>query len=82
MDDGLLDLGIADALSRWQLLQLLPKALQGNHVGHPAFSLVQFRKLWLTTNDPLPVEMDGEVITESAEQIEITVQPARLQLVV
>jgi YegS/Rv2252/BmrU family lipid kinase len=82
MDDGLLDLGIADALSRWQLLQLLPKALQGNHVDHPGFTLLQFRKLRLTTNDPLPVEMDGEVITEHAEQIDMHVQPARLQMIV
>lgn len=82
MDDGLLDLGIADALSRWQLLQLLPKALQGAHVGHPAFTLVQFRNLCLTSNDPLPVEMDGEVITEHAERVDMTVQPARLQLIV
>ncbi len=81
-DDGLLDLGIAAALSRWELLQLLPKALQGNHVAHPAFTLTQFRQLHLTTAHPLAVEMDGEVITEVAEQIEITVQPARLQLVV
>lgn len=82
MDDGLLDLGIADAMSRWQLLQLLPKALQGAHVHHPAFTLVQFKRLTLSTAVPLAIEMDGEVITEEAEQIEMVVQPARLQLIV
>ncbi|MCB0064830.1 MAG: diacylglycerol kinase family lipid kinase [Caldilineaceae bacterium] len=82
IDDGLLDLGVADALSRWQLLQLLPKALQGNHVHHPAFTLVQFRQMQLKTSEPLPVEMDGEVITEQAEEITMTVQPGRLQLLI
>lgn len=82
IDDGLLDLGIADALSRWELLQLLPKALQGTHVNHPGFTLVQFRNMQLRTSEPLPVEMDGEVITEQAEEITMTVQPSRLQLLV
>lgn len=82
MDDGLLDLGIAEALSRWQLLQLLPKALNGAHIGHPAFTLARFSNMQMTTEEPMAVEMDGEVVTEDAEEIEISVRPGRLQLLI
>lgn len=82
LDDGLLDLGIADAIARWRVLLLLPKALQGNHVTDPAFALTQVRSVQIVSPDELPVHLDGEVISRNADQIALTVQPARLQVLV
>lgn len=82
LDDGLLDLGIADAIARWRVLLLLPKALQGNHVTDPAFALTQVRSVQIVSPDELPIHLDGEVISRNADQIALTVQPARLQVIV
>lgn len=82
LDDGLLDLGVADAIARWRVLLLLPKALQGKHVTDPAFSLTQVQAVQLASRDELPVHLDGEVISRNADLIELTLQPARLQVIV
>jgi YegS/Rv2252/BmrU family lipid kinase len=82
MDDGLLDVGIADAVSRWRVLTLLPKALQGTHVSDPAFTLVRCRKIHISCRDTLPVQLDGEVAASNAEELAIEIQPQRLEIVV
>ncbi len=82
LDDGLLDLGIADAIARWQVLLLLPKALQGKHVSDPAFALTQVQSVQFSSRDELPVHLDGEVISRNADHVELTLQPARLQVIV
>jgi len=82
LDDGLLDLGVADAIARWRVLLLLPKALQGNHITDPAFALTQVRSVKINSSDELPIHLDGEVISRNADQIELTVQPARLHVIV
>lgn len=82
LDDGLLDLGVADALPRGRVLLLLPKALQGKHVSDPAFSLSQAQTVQIVSRDELPVHLDGEVISHNADRIELTLQPARLQVIV
>lgn len=82
LDDGLLDLGIADAIARWRVLLLLPKALHGKHVDDPAFALTQVQAVQLTSSDELPVHLDGEVISRNVDRLELTLQPARLQVIV
>jgi YegS/Rv2252/BmrU family lipid kinase len=82
IDDGLLDLVMADAMPRWQVLRLLPKAIPGKHLGDPAVTLVLIRTLQISAPQPFPLELDGEVVTQSAERLEMTVQPSRLEVIV
>jgi len=82
IDDGLLDLVMADAMPRRQVLQLLPKAIPGKHLDDPAVTLVLIRRLEISAQRPFPLEMDGEVITQRALTVELTVEPARLQVIV
>jgi YegS/Rv2252/BmrU family lipid kinase len=81
IDDGLLDLVMADMMPRWQVLQLLPKAIPGNHLGDPAVSSHAIRTLHIRGEQPFPLEMDGEVVTQSATAVTIRVQPGRLRLI-
>jgi len=81
VDDGLLDLVMAETMPRWQVLQLLPKAIPGKHLGDPAITSVQVRSVHITAEQPFPLEMDGEVITQAAEEIQLTVQPSRLEVI-
>lgn len=82
VDDGLLDLVFAGALSRWQVLQLLPKTIVGKHLHHPAITFARISHLQIRGAVPFPVELDGEVITQRAEHMEIGIHPQRLQVIV
>ncbi len=80
MDDGLLDMGVADALTTVQILKLLPLTLFGAHRNSPVFHLTRCREAHLRFQGPVPVHTDGEVITEAAVEAHVTVQPGRLRL--
>jgi YegS/Rv2252/BmrU family lipid kinase len=82
MDDGLIDVGIAAAVSRWRILRLLPKALQGKHTSDPAMTMLRCHKLQIEVAEPLPMHVDGEVVARTAERIEVSVQPGRLMVIV
>jgi diacylglycerol kinase family enzyme len=43
--DGIFDLCVADAMSRLNVLRIVPKSLDGTHVGHPLISMLQARKI-------------------------------------
>jgi diacylglycerol kinase (ATP) len=82
LDDGYLDGAIAAAVSRWRILWLLPKALYGKHTKDPIVTMFRCRRLSITAAAPMPVHVDGEVISPTAEWVEVDLQPGRLQLVV
>jgi YegS/Rv2252/BmrU family lipid kinase len=82
LDDGLLDLCIADAIPRRHILRLLPKVVRGTHRNEPVVQLTRIARLVVESEDPLPVHADGEMLWEDAHRVEITVEPARLDVVV
>ena len=82
MDDGLLDMGIAAALSTPRILILLPQVMMGLHRNSSAIRLVRCREVRVTTSQPVPIHADGEVVTEAATQVEAVVEPRRLEVVV
>ncbi len=82
LDDGLLNLCIADAIPRRQILRLLPKVVKGTHRNEPVVQLTRIIRLVVESEDPLPVHADGEMLWEDAHRVEITVEPARLDVVV
>jgi YegS/Rv2252/BmrU family lipid kinase len=81
-DDGLLDLGVAKALPRLQILKLLPKVMRGTHKNDPAIMLTRTTHVTIESDYPLPVHADGEVIYTDAKRLDISIQPARLELIV
>lgn len=81
-DDGLLDLCIADAIPRMQILRLLPKVMKGTHRGEPVVEMTRSTRLLVESTDPLPVHADGEILWEDAHRVEITVEPSRLDVIV
>ena len=80
-DDGLLDYMYADALSRPEILRLLPKAMKGTHIYDPAAHLGRTTRLTVTSTVPVPVHCDGEILTAEARQVDVEVLPARLRLI-
>ncbi len=81
VDDGLLDYLYADALSRPEILRLLPKAMKGTHIYDPAAHLGRTTRLTVSSVAPVPVHCDGEILTMGTHHVEIEVLPASLYLI-
>lgn len=81
IDDGLMDMGLVQALSTPRILALLPKVMVGAHRNHPAIRLVRCTSVQISADRPMPVHADGEVLTKVAREIEAVIQPQRLQVI-
>lgn len=61
-DDGLFDVYVAEALTRAQLLALLPQVYTGAHAKHPAIHLLRGENVRITPRGPIHAHVDGDVI--------------------
>lgn len=77
-DDGLLDVCIAGDVSRPAIFPLIPRFMNGSHATHPQCTLVQGRKITVSSPEGLAAHIDGEIYTTSAKRFEMTSLPARL----
>lgn len=62
LDDGLLDVVVIEAASRWELIRSLPKVYDGRHVTLPEVTVLTGRRVELAADarTPVPVGGDGE----------------------
>lgn len=77
-DDGSLDLLVAEALGRAEILALVPKILRGMHVGDPRLRLARARRVLIESDEPLEFEADGELPVAPARRIAIELLPGAL----
>ena len=76
--DGLIDLAILGDLSKSDLLRNVPRVYRGTHVSHPKFRHRTAHEVRVTTAEPAPVQLDGEVV--GAAPVTFTVEPGALLL--
>jgi len=81
VDDGLLDVMIADGLGRIGILSLLPKVMKGTHVGDPRVKFFRAPRIVIASPDPLAVEADGEIPWTDAHRLEIEALPKRMRVI-
>jgi len=81
-DDGLLNLCIAQGVTRMQVLGLFPKVMSGTQSDHFAIKMPtgQHIKVDALTGS-LPVHADGETICEAGQSLEVTILKQQLQLI-
>jgi diacylglycerol kinase (ATP) len=79
-DDGLLDLCIASEISRPVMLGLIPHFLRGTHVNRKPITMMRARKVTISSEEPLTVHMDGEMLSTETRRIECEVLPHRLNI--
>lgn len=60
-DDGELDLIVFSPLSRIRIVRLLPKLMNGTHVGEPEMSWRRIERCEIVATEPVPSQLDGEV---------------------
>ena len=81
VDDNLLDVLVAIELGRIGILQLIPKIMQGKHIGDPRIAFYRSPSLVIESPDPLGIECDGEVPWTDAHRIQIQVLPKHLRVI-
>ncbi|MCY3912643.1 MAG: diacylglycerol kinase family lipid kinase [Chloroflexi bacterium] len=77
-DDGRLDLCLVRRMPKWEILRMLPRALAGSHVGHPAVAYHRIRQVQLAANRKVGVWADGEFVAHPP--VTITVVPQALRV--
>jgi diacylglycerol kinase (ATP) len=81
IDDGQFDVCIGQKMSKLQILALVPTVMNGSHVRDPKVQMARARRAVITSEEPLPVHADGEIIDTAAMHIEADVLPHKLQLI-
>lgn len=76
--DGLLDLMVADGLTRAGIVGFIPHVLRGTHIGRSGVSFLRTRRVSVETEQPVAVHADGEIIDRAATRLEIEVLPGAL----
>ena len=79
--DGLLELVVADALSRAGILGLVPHVMRGTHVGRPGVTVLRTTRAVVEADEPLVVHADGEIIERAARRLEIEVLSGALLVI-
>jgi diacylglycerol kinase (ATP) len=82
MDDGALDMVLVPALKTYQILLLLPRVMIGAHRNHPLLRFTRFASASVASDRAIPVHVDGELLTEDARTLSITLEPKRLEVIV
>jgi diacylglycerol kinase (ATP) len=81
LDDGLFDFVYAPSMSRLALLRLLPTTFRGKHIHHKAVVYLKTDTLHIKI-DPTPLQADGEVIDRQATEIEYSILPKKLRVII
>jgi diacylglycerol kinase (ATP) len=81
IDDGLFDVCIGRKMSKIQILALVPYVMKGTHVTHPEVQMARTRRIVVSSDEPLPVHADGEIIYTAATRIEAELLPHKLELI-
>jgi YegS/Rv2252/BmrU family lipid kinase len=78
MDDGILDVFLAEDISKLDAVKLLPQTYSGKRLVHPKISILQAREILIETETPMYVVNDGE--TAGLTPVKVHVLPRVLKM--
>jgi diacylglycerol kinase (ATP) len=79
-DDGVFDVLTIGDLTKRDLLTTLPKTFWGKHLPHPKAELLRGAVVTIDSEEPLPVELDGEQPGTTPVRFEIVPGALRLRV--
>ncbi|KPK97524.1 MAG: hypothetical protein AMJ95_08635 [Omnitrophica WOR_2 bacterium SM23_72] len=82
IDDGLLNACIIKELNKIKALFNIPKTIKGTHGRLKEVSSFKAKKIFLCSQRPLSVHLDGEVLPEPVRDMEIDIIPSSLEVFV
>jgi len=80
LDDGLFDICYASSLSRFEVLNLLPKTLKGTHIHHQAVTLRRSNKIQIFVEAGIPGHIDGEILCILGRRFTFEILPKALRV--
>ncbi|HIF88382.1 MAG TPA: diacylglycerol kinase family lipid kinase [Candidatus Thioglobus sp.] len=82
VDDGLLNVMVADGIGRVQILGLIPKIMKGTHVNEPILKNFLAKRVVISADEPFAVEADGEVPYPQTTRLEVQVLERKLRVII
>ena len=74
VDDGVLDVCVVQKINKLKLLLFFPSVLKGTHTRFSEVKLYRTKKISITSETPLPLLGDGEVLGETPVSLEVIPQ--------
>jgi len=71
VDDGLLDVCVYEGRGRWDIIRLGLMTLLGRHGRSNKVIQRRVKRLALTWEEPLPLQLDGDAIKDSPAEVEV-----------
>jgi YegS/Rv2252/BmrU family lipid kinase len=81
IDDGLLDICVADTMRLDRIVRYIPRIIEGSHTRLPQVTMGRARRIQLDTADPVPVAADGEVVATATRRAMVEVLPGVLDFI-
>jgi YegS/Rv2252/BmrU family lipid kinase len=78
MDDGLLDVNLAERVSRLTAAALVWRMSRGHRISHPKLRYFTARAVAVEADPPIEVQADGEIIGHTPAQFEIVPKALRV----
>lgn len=79
-DDGLFDVLVIGDVTKRDLAFTLPKVYRGKHLPHPRLEPLRGRVVTIETDEPLPIELDGEQPGTTPVRFEIVPKALRVRV--
>ncbi len=80
-DDGYFDLIIAETMSRFEVLAMIPRFMKGTHLSHRRIKAIRARHIAIKSEDPLHIHVDGEILCEEAHHVQVEIVPGTLAVI-
>jgi diacylglycerol kinase family enzyme len=74
MDDGVLDICVVQKINKLKLLLFFPSVLKGTHTRFSEVKLYRTKKISISSETPLPLLGDGEILGETPVSLEVIPQ--------
>ena len=79
-DDGLLDVLTIGDVTKRDLVQTMPKIYRGTHLPHPKAELLRGATASVTTDVPIPIQLDGEQPGTTPARFEVVPRALRVRV--
>ena len=79
-DDGLFDVLTIGDMTKRDLVATMPKIYRGTHLPHPKGELLRGRAVTIETDEPLPIQLDGEQPGTTPARFEVLPRALRLRV--
>ena len=81
-DDGLFDVCLISDMSKLRIFRFLPRAIKGTHIRLQGVRIYRSRKIVVHSANGFPVHIDGNVLPDPVDKLEITFDRRRLKVAV